>query len=216
MQLKLKLVGGRCETGGRSLQAKFFLVGRHPECQIRPVDEGVSERHCMLLIGGNSVRVRDLQSSTGTFVNGEPITHDRYLSQGDEIRVGQTTFSVQLKGSVAPVVDNSSRIPPAAVPAPIPPRFETLTGDQVEAWLEEADKEAEASHRGDLSRLQMKLPEVAATERPEEPVPQKSAPPKKSPGKLPPKPKLVAPSSDAAAAQVLEKFHQRPARTGRA
>jgi pSer/pThr/pTyr-binding forkhead associated (FHA) protein len=71
----------------------------------------VSRRHCLLEIDPPSVRVRDIGSRNGTFINGEmigqrpeeeaegvggPIFPERELTNGDELRVGDTVFRVSI------------------------------------------------------------------------------------------------------------------------
>ncbi|SMD22840.1 protein kinase domain-containing protein [Kibdelosporangium aridum] len=93
------------------------ILGRADDCVPRlPSDEShrtVSRHHCLLDINPPDVRVRDLGSLNGTFVNGEKIgqrearqtpeegatvsfpEHD--LTDGDEIRLGQTVFRVDIR-----------------------------------------------------------------------------------------------------------------------
>ena len=57
------------------------LVGRAPECEIRfcgePRDQCISRRHCELYFDPPFVRVQDLGSSNGTYINGlKPGTQD--------------------------------------------------------------------------------------------------------------------------------------------
>jgi pSer/pThr/pTyr-binding forkhead associated (FHA) protein len=90
------------------------IIGRADDCDIQmPADyehTDVSRHHCMLDIDPPSVRVRDLGSRNGTFVNGKKIGQrpDRVaaeeadlgqfavqdLKDGDEIRMGHTVFRV--------------------------------------------------------------------------------------------------------------------------
>jgi pSer/pThr/pTyr-binding forkhead associated (FHA) protein len=89
-------------------------VGRSSDCELRlPNDDPhltVSRHHCLLEIDPPLVRVCDLGSLNGTFVNGEPIGRrdrrgrpddyfmpgapDHPLKDGDALRVGDTVFRV--------------------------------------------------------------------------------------------------------------------------
>jgi hypothetical protein len=92
-----------------------FEVGRSPDCDIvLPTDvlhRDISRHHCAFEIDPPTVRVRDLDSLNGTYVNGEKIgqrpdprarvesCHDqsvRELREGDEVRVGDTTIRVSV------------------------------------------------------------------------------------------------------------------------
>jgi pSer/pThr/pTyr-binding forkhead associated (FHA) protein len=89
-------------------------VGRGRDCSVRVPSDGlhpmVSRHHCLLEIDPPEVRVCDLGSLNGTFVNGEPIGRrrpgsradqlgvpsapDHPLRDGDELRVGDVVFRV--------------------------------------------------------------------------------------------------------------------------
>jgi len=89
-------------------------VGRARDCSLQlPNDDWhrtVSRHHCLLEIDPPAVRVCDLGSLNGTFVNDEPIGRrdprcrlddffipcvpDHALEDGDELRVGENVFQV--------------------------------------------------------------------------------------------------------------------------
>lgn len=56
----------------------------------------ISRRHCMLLVKGNVVLVKDLGSANGTAVNGRDLAAEQEapLGNGDELRLGLLTMSV--------------------------------------------------------------------------------------------------------------------------
>lgn len=75
-----------------------FKIGRSTTCEIYIDDPAVSSEHCVIDIlppeeGEElpSYRIRDLESTNGTFVNGEKIT-EKPLYHEDLIRVGVKTF----------------------------------------------------------------------------------------------------------------------------
>src|SRR5829696_579995 len=53
-----------------------MLVGRAPTCDVPVFDPTVSRRHAELSLIAGGVKVTDLGSANGTFVNGEKITGD--------------------------------------------------------------------------------------------------------------------------------------------
>ena len=64
-----------------------YTLGRSPDCTF-PVDApGVDDRHALFLVVQGTCSVRDLDSSTGTFVNGERVT-ESVLREGDIVRLG--------------------------------------------------------------------------------------------------------------------------------
>ena len=58
-------------------------------------DPEVSRRHAVLRRSDGSVIVEDLDSTNGTFVNGERIRSPIAVGPGDQIRVGQTTLEIE-------------------------------------------------------------------------------------------------------------------------
>jgi hypothetical protein len=66
-------------------------IGRMPDCDIALADPEVSRRHAEVVRTPEGFAVHDLGSTNGTKVNGAPVK-DQPLSDGDEIRVGTTTF----------------------------------------------------------------------------------------------------------------------------
>jgi predicted component of type VI protein secretion system len=63
-------------------------IGRAPENSIYLDDISVSSRHAELMMAGDVCQLRDLDSTNGTLVNGEPITQVQ-LRGGDRIRFGK-------------------------------------------------------------------------------------------------------------------------------
>lgn len=88
MVVKLIVVSGK--SAGRAIAVKRarFLIGRAEECDIRPLSEEVSRRHCAILVGPDAVWAEDLGSRNGTFVNGERIQAKTEVTDGDALRVG--------------------------------------------------------------------------------------------------------------------------------
>jgi pSer/pThr/pTyr-binding forkhead associated (FHA) protein len=73
-----------------------FVVGRTQECHLHAASEFVSRRHCEISLHDNKPFVVDLDSTNGTFVNGQAVSHDQELSSGDRLHVGPLEFVVQL------------------------------------------------------------------------------------------------------------------------
>jgi diguanylate cyclase (GGDEF)-like protein len=67
------------------------VVGRGTAANIRIGDDGVSRRHCRVLVDGKSVRIEDLGSANGTLVNGSVIK-EVPLRDGDKIQLGSSTI----------------------------------------------------------------------------------------------------------------------------
>jgi len=66
-------------------------VGRDPTCDIILGDDiGVSRRHARLLLLPSAIKLEDLGSRNGTFVDGRMLSSAALLSGGEWIRVGDT------------------------------------------------------------------------------------------------------------------------------
>jgi len=75
----------------RRLSATAVRIGRAPENDIVVSDPTVSREHAEIRHVSGAYRIVDLDSSHGTFLNGQRVT-DEALSEGDIIRVGSSTF----------------------------------------------------------------------------------------------------------------------------
>lgn len=73
------------------------VLGRHSECHICLQSEGVSRRHAELHVDEKGLRVKDLDSANGTFVNDEKVSEKR-LQVGDELRFDELRFMIQTPG----------------------------------------------------------------------------------------------------------------------
>lgn len=67
------------------------VVGRSVECRVRLDSTDVSRRHARILVSDDEVKLEDLGSTNGTFVNGERITAPVKLTDGMTIGFGSIT-----------------------------------------------------------------------------------------------------------------------------
>lgn len=66
-------------------------IGRAPTASLRISDRWLSRQHCTIYRFDDTLVVRDLGSTHGTYVNGQAIDQ-AVLRPGDRISVGLTTF----------------------------------------------------------------------------------------------------------------------------
>lgn len=93
---ELQVVSGSC-TGERiRLDFHHFVVGAERDCNLRPSSPLLSRHHCVFKKDEYSLRVRDLGSTDGTFVNGRRIFTEAILKPGDEVRIADVRFYVVL------------------------------------------------------------------------------------------------------------------------
>jgi pSer/pThr/pTyr-binding forkhead associated (FHA) protein len=95
---------------GRSheLTAEKTTIGRLEDNTFTIGDPSVSSHHCEVLLRGGDVIVRDLNSTNGTYINGERIT-EAPLKPGQILRLGQVELRLE-----------SETAAPAAAPAAAP------------------------------------------------------------------------------------------------
>jgi pSer/pThr/pTyr-binding forkhead associated (FHA) protein len=84
----------------RHLQHNFelgqgeFVIGRSAECQLALDDPLVSRKHALLIVGQESVVIKDLGSRNGVVVNGTKIDTSRILLDGDRIMIGSQEMTL--------------------------------------------------------------------------------------------------------------------------
>ena len=95
-------------------QSRTIVVGRAVTSDIPVYDPTVSRRHAELSLVDGGVRVQDLGSSNGTFVNGTRIGQT-VVSGGDVVTFGKVAFKVQevTPPATRPPPDGAFQRPPA-------------------------------------------------------------------------------------------------------
>lgn len=78
------------------LRVRNFLIGRERDCHFRPKSASVSHHHCVLKTDSFSVRIRDLGSRNGTYVNGHRIQNEVLLHHSDSVWIGDVRFKVDI------------------------------------------------------------------------------------------------------------------------
>lgn len=81
------------------------IVGRDEDCDLRIPAATVSREHCEIAVEPDGLRIKDLASSNGTFVNGEQVD-EAQLQAGDIISIGPANFVVRVDGK--PAVDHDA------------------------------------------------------------------------------------------------------------
>jgi pSer/pThr/pTyr-binding forkhead associated (FHA) protein len=121
----MQLVVNRGKLKGKLIPVtgSRFLIGRDPECQLRPLSGEVSPRHAELRITSSIVVIRDLGSASGTRVNGRTVTGPASLRSGDQIEIGPLSFTA--------LVDERNQSNRSAME------------DEVASWLTDSDREDE-------------------------------------------------------------------------
>jgi pSer/pThr/pTyr-binding forkhead associated (FHA) protein len=136
-------------------------IGRCASEEVRlriPIDS-VSRKHCeFFLDDGGTVCVRDLGSTNGTLLNGEPIDADAavVVTTGSSVKVGTVVFRVEFNttkndpdGDTVSVSEAAFKLEPAEKPLTEP--LEPPAAEEEELEMEDDNEEAPAA--GDFAFL---------------------------------------------------------------
>lgn len=126
-----------CGSLQEELRAGSLLIGRDPECDFMLDDALVSRTHARVVIDDEGVKLEDLHSTNGVYLNGERIAHAVPLSTGDQVLIGtQELQFAELRADpktpllpieeppTKPTLERSAL--PAAGPIPITARADAL------------------------------------------------------------------------------------------
>src|SRR5664279_5090314 len=97
-----KLVVLSAGMTGRTQELKVdkTTIGRVEDNIFQIAEPSVSSHHCEVLLRGKDVVVKDLNSTNGTFINGERVT-ERAIKPGQILRLGQIEMRLET-GEAAP------------------------------------------------------------------------------------------------------------------
>ena len=115
-QPSLRLIAEAGPIEGRviELTTAEMVIGRSGETDIVVEDASLSRRHCRIRRAGpDRIELEDLNSSNGTWVNGQRITR-LIVSIGDEVRFGELRFRIE--GDYSPGFDEPPPEEPARKP----------------------------------------------------------------------------------------------------
>lgn len=95
-RLELLIVSEPLAGKRYAITADGLRLGRSSSNDIHVPDEELSRNHCLFEpVGETGIRLTDLASANGTFLNGKPLGDDPIeLKEGDTIVVGKTTLKI--------------------------------------------------------------------------------------------------------------------------
>lgn len=116
----------------RLQQGCSVVIGRSRDCELPIPAAEASRRHCEITCEGNQFVVRDLGSTNGTCINGEPLTAAHALCPGDRIEIGNFTITFcQVANTTPEPLDGGKTILFQRGTA-APPTIEVFKGDLAE------------------------------------------------------------------------------------
>ena len=100
------------------LPSEITILGRRHDCDLRIPMKLVSRRHCQLSKNNGDLKIRDLDSKCGTFLNGKKVS-ESVVNAGDYIGIGPLTFQLQIDGKpeqTSPPQPKQMQIKPTSAP----------------------------------------------------------------------------------------------------
>jgi pSer/pThr/pTyr-binding forkhead associated (FHA) protein len=86
-----------------SLPSDVTVIGRRQDCDLCIPLMSVSRRHCQLNSNKDTLKIRDLDSHNGTYLNGKTI-NEATAKPGDYLKIGPLTFLIQIDGKPEEIV----------------------------------------------------------------------------------------------------------------
>jgi len=108
MEVQLVVASGTKAGQTISIQGAKFLIGRADDCHLKPRSELISRYHCAIISEDGYVAIRDLGSKNGVYLNGERVSLENELKNGDKLSVGPLEFVVNL--SIGTKIPKKSKI----------------------------------------------------------------------------------------------------------
>jgi pSer/pThr/pTyr-binding forkhead associated (FHA) protein len=111
---KLVLLSAGMTGRTYELKVEKTTIGRVEDNTFQIAEASVSSHHCEVLLKGSDVLVRDLNSTNGTFINGEKVSESP-LKSGQVLRLGQIEMRLETDASagIAAVAPSASSPTPA-------------------------------------------------------------------------------------------------------
>jgi pSer/pThr/pTyr-binding forkhead associated (FHA) protein len=98
---KLVLLSQGLTGRTHELKVDKTTIGRVDDNTLPIAESSISSHHCEILLKGADVLVRDLNSTNGTFINGEKIT-ESVLKPGQILRLGQVEMRLETDEEATP------------------------------------------------------------------------------------------------------------------
>ncbi len=97
---KLVILSAGMTGRSHELTADKTTIGRVEDNTFPITDPSVSSHHCEILLKGSDVVVNDLNSTNGTFINGDKVT-EATLKPGQVLRLGQIELRLEAEAPAA-------------------------------------------------------------------------------------------------------------------
>jgi hypothetical protein len=126
-----------CGTLQQELRSGSLLIGRISECDFMLEDALVSRTHARVVVEEDGIRLEDLHSTNGVYLNGARIAHSVLLNVGDQVLIGtqELQFAEFSAGPATPLLPTfeqpttpmlEHQAQPAPGPIPVTARADAL------------------------------------------------------------------------------------------
>src|SRR5262245_19444669 len=114
---KLVLLSAGMTGRAHELKVDKTTIGRVDDNTFQIPEPSVSSHHCEILLRGSDVVVHDLNSTNGTFINGEKVT-ESVLKPGQVLRLGQIEMRLEAENGGGASLAGASAAPASSPPSP--------------------------------------------------------------------------------------------------
>lgn len=116
--MEFQVLLGRERSRVYAVGGGTYVMGRGSDCDLVLASDIVSRSHARLVVGTNDVKVTDLGSSNGTYINGARVLGEGTILEGDIVLVGDV--ALQLNGRPSQMLPSSVatsliEVPPATL-----------------------------------------------------------------------------------------------------
>jgi pSer/pThr/pTyr-binding forkhead associated (FHA) protein len=96
LQAELKVIAGKDAGKKFPITKAETIYGRGSDADVKIDDDKMSRRHATIIFRNVEFRIKDLESSNGTLLNGSEVT-EYAVRNGDKIMMGETMFQFTVK-----------------------------------------------------------------------------------------------------------------------
>jgi pSer/pThr/pTyr-binding forkhead associated (FHA) protein len=135
---KLVLLSAGMTGRTHELKVDKTTIGRVEDNTFQIAEPSVSSHHCEILLRGSDIVVRDLNSTNGTFINGEKVS-ETVLKPGQVLRLGQIEMRLETDSTPSSSPTPSST-PSTPSPTPAKKQFDQTVVMQRGVSLEQLEQ----------------------------------------------------------------------------
>ena len=90
----LRIRSGKNKGKKLLIPDREVVLGSGPKCDIRNASKGIAATHCSLTPGFDGIKVKILDPSAQTLIDGEPVDGEALLGPGSRLQIGMLHFEL--------------------------------------------------------------------------------------------------------------------------